>query len=56
MLETRRRERDRQIKCDEIAAKITARGKNRQELDEYVPPPFQDKMPIGGGEYVTDDT
>jgi hypothetical protein len=34
LLATRRRERDRMIKCDEVAAKVTARGKNRQELDE----------------------
>jgi hypothetical protein len=34
LLETRRRERDRMIKCDEVAAKVTARGRNRQELDE----------------------
>lgn len=34
LLETRRRERDRMIKCDEIAAKIASRGRNRQELDE----------------------
>lgn len=36
LLATRRRERDRMIKCDEVAAKLTARGKNKQELDEYV--------------------
>lgn len=34
LLATRRRERDRMIKCDEVAAKVTARGKSRQELDE----------------------
>jgi hypothetical protein len=36
LLATRRRERDRMIKCDEVAAKVTARGKSRQELDEWV--------------------
>ena len=36
LLATRRRERDRMIKCDEVAAKLIARGKNKQELDEYV--------------------
>jgi hypothetical protein len=35
LLATRRRERDRMIKCDEVAAKVTARGKSRQELDEW---------------------
>ena len=37
LLATRRRERDRMIRCDEVAAKVTARGKSRQELDEWVP-------------------
>ncbi len=29
-------QRDRHIKCDEIAAKISARARSRKELDEYV--------------------
>ena len=36
LLARRRRERDEQIKCDEIAAKIIVRGKTRKELDEWV--------------------
>lgn len=47
LLATRRRERDRMIKCDEVAAKITARGKNRQELDEYVSLPLRNESGRG---------
>ncbi|ORX39346.1 hypothetical protein BD324DRAFT_326629 [Kockovaella imperatae] len=36
LLARRRRERDEQIKCDEVAAKITAKGKTRLELDEQI--------------------
>ena len=40
LLARRRRERDEQIKCDEIAAKITVKGKTRKELDEWVASPL----------------
>ena len=33
-LVAKRTERDRMIKCDEIAGRITARGKTRAELEE----------------------
>jgi hypothetical protein len=35
-LEEKQRERDHLVKCDEVAARITARGKTRAELEEYV--------------------
>lgn len=33
LLQSKRRERDHLIKCDEVAAKITSRGKTRAELE-----------------------